>query len=132
MPLVEFTDSDLLRNKLVEPGWYQIDLGQFTEWTPAKSGTSNNCTCEGVVVCNDDNGSTDFAGVPVTIQFNDSPKARGFMEGFLRANGVTVEAKRYDLAAANGRRIVAYIENETWEGRMRNRINHKYRQMKAA
>ena len=41
--------------------------------------------------------TTDFAGIPIELQFNDKPKARGFIEGFLRGMGVDVSAgARYD------------------------------------
>lgn len=127
MPVVEFTESDLLRSKIVAPAWYRLELGMVSEWNPSKNGDSNNCTIEGTIVANADNGDTEFAGVPITIQFNDKPKARGFIEGFLRALGVDVSVGRFDLAAANGQHIDAFIENDTYEGRILNRCNHKYR-----
>lgn len=126
-PMVEFTETDLLRSKIVTPAWYRLLLGMVSEWTPTKDGASNNCTIEGVIQFNADNGDTEYAGVPVTLQFNDKPKARGFIEGFLRGLGVDVEAGRYDLSKAEGQMIDAFVENETFEGRIRNRINHKYR-----
>lgn len=132
MTMVEFSDSDLLRNKLVDPAWYTLEIGSVGPWTPTKNGDSNNCLIEAVVIRNGDNGDESFKGVPVTIQFNDKPKARGFMEGFLRALGVDVQAGRYNLQAASGQQIDAFIENETYEGRTRNRINHKYRPVKTA
>lgn len=130
MPLVEFNESDLLRSKVVTPGWYRLNLGLVSEWSPSKDQQSNNCLIEAIIEKNADNGDTEFAGVPVTIQFNDKPKARGFIEGFLRALGVDVTVGRFDLAAAQGKQIDAFVENETYEGRIRNRINHKYRQPK--
>jgi hypothetical protein len=130
-PLVEFTESDLLRNKIVAPGWYRLELGLVSEWTPSKDQQSNNCLVEAVIQFNADNGDKEFAGVPVTIQFNDKPKARGLMEGFLRALGVDVTPGRFDLAAASGKQVDAFVENETYEGRTRNRINHKYRLCKS-
>lgn len=130
MPFVEFTESDLLRNKVVAPAWYRLQLGEVSEWTPTKKQDSNNCTIEATIVVNADNGSSDFAGVPLTLQFNDKVTARGFIEGFLRALGEDVQAGRYDLAAARGKVVDAFIENENYEGRIRNRCNHKYRQVK--
>ena len=132
MPIVEFTETDLLRNKVVVPSWYRLDLGLVSEWSPTKNQDSNNCTIECVIVNNADNGDVEFAGVPITLQFNDKSKARGFIEGFLRALGVDVSPGRYDLGAASGKQIDAYIENETYEGRIRNRCNHKYRMLKTA
>jgi hypothetical protein len=131
MPVVEFTESDLLRSKVVDPAWYRLQLGMVSEWSPTKDGMSNNCTIEGIIVCNADNGSEDFAGVPITLQFNDKPKARGFIEGFLRALGVDVQPGRFDLAAANGLVVDAMVENESYDGRIKNRCNHRYRLVKA-
>lgn len=130
MPLVEFTESDLLRNKVVSPAWYRLELGMVSEWSPSKDQQSNNCLIEGIIHQNADNGDKEFAGVPITLQFNDKPKARGFIEGFLRALGVDVTPGRFDLGAASGKFIDAFIENETYEGRIRNRCNHKYRQVR--
>lgn len=131
MPFVEFTESDLLRSKVVEPDWYVLDIvGPVSEWTESKDKQSKNCTIECVIERNDSNGSTDFAGVPVTLQFNDKPKARGFIEGFLKGLGETVEVGRYNLDSSVGKKIAAFVENETYEGRVRNRVNHKYRVVK--
>jgi hypothetical protein len=127
MTFVEFSDSDLLRNKLCDPAWYTLEIGEVGPWTPSKDQQSNNCLIEAVVIRNSDNGTEDFKGVPVTIQFNDKVKARGFIEGFLKSLGVDVQPGRYSLKAAQGEQVDAFIENETYEGRTRNRINHKYR-----
>ena len=126
-PVVEFSESDLLRSKIVSPAWYRLQLGLVSEWNPSKDQQSNNCTVEGTIIANADNGDAEFEGVPVTLQFNDKPKAKGFIEGFLRALGVQVGAGRFDLGAASGKQIDAYIENDTYEGRILNRCNHKYR-----
>lgn len=128
MTIISFSDSDLLRNKVVEPGWYVLDIQGHRTWTPTKDGQSNNCHFDTVIEKNADNGSTDFAGVPIELQFNDKPKAKGFIEGFLRGMGVEIQSNaRYDLNSAVGKKIEAFIENETYEGRIRNRCNHKYR-----
>lgn len=127
MPMVEFTESDLLRNKIVKPDWYRLELGEVSEWTPSKDKESNNCVIETIIAFNAENGDKEFSGVPITIQFNDKPKARGFIEGFLRALGVDVQVGRFDLSAAKGKQIDAYVENKVWEGRISNTVNHKYR-----
>ena len=85
-------------------------------------------TTRRVIVKNADNGSDDFAGVPIELQFNDKPKAKGFIEGFLRGLGVDVASKqRYDCNSAVGKKIEAFIENDKYNGRLINRCNHKYR-----
>jgi hypothetical protein len=126
--VVSFSDSDLLRNKVVEPAWYVLDIQGHRTWTPTKDGQSNNCHMETVILKNADNGADDFSGVPIELQFNDKPKARGFIEGFLRGLGVDIQANtRYDLNNAVGQKIEAFIENDTYNGRLVNKCNHKYR-----
>lgn len=128
MPFVEFTESDLLRNKIVTPAWYELDVtGPVSEWTESKDKQSKNLTIECVIVKNDEDGSTEFSGVPITLQFNDKPKARGFIEGFFRGLGEDVQVGRYNFDSAVGKKLSAHVENETYEGRIRNRVNHKYR-----
>lgn len=127
MPFVEITPSDLLRDKIVEPAWYRLKINSTGEWTPTKDQQSNNCLVDCTIQFNADTGDTEYAGVPAQIQFNDKPGAQTFIRGYLRALGVELQPGRIDLAAANGADIDAYVENETYEGRVRNRINHKYR-----
>lgn len=128
MAIFEFSDSDLLRNKVVTPAWYTLFIEAHRDWAPSKDAQSNNCFYECVIEKNADTGDTEFAGVPIELMFNDKPKARGFIEGFLRSLGVEVQSKqRYDGASAVGRRIEAFVENDTYNGRLLNRVNHKYR-----
>ena len=128
MAIFSFSDSDLLRNKIVEPALYVLNIEGHRDWSPTKDGQSNNCHYECVVEKNAENGSTDFSGVPIELQFNDKPKARGFIEGFLRGLGVDIAPNtRYDGNSAVGKKIEAFIENDTYNGRLVNRCNHKYR-----
>lgn len=131
MALIEITATDLLRDKIVDPAWYRLKINSTGEWTPTKAGDSNNCIVECTIKFNGDTGDKEFEGVPVSIQFNDKPGARSFIMGYLRALGVEVQAGRIDLSAADNQEIDAYVENETYEGRTRNRINHKYRAPRA-
>jgi hypothetical protein len=130
--MVDFTESDLLRKKVVPPAWYLIEIQSIGVWTESKDKQSKNILLEAMILKNADNGNTEFAGVPVTLQFNSKPKARGFLEGFLFGLGVEIDPGRFNLAGAQGQKLEAFVENETWEGRIRNRINHKYRQVKVA
>ena len=128
MPVIEFGDRDLLRGKVVTPAWYRCRIESVGE-APAKQsekGPSTNYPVEATILFNGDNGSTEFSNVPVDYNFNS--KAIGFAVGFLAAFGVEVKSKtRFDLKSAEGRELDIYIENDTWQGRMVNRVNHKYR-----
>ena len=128
MPVIQFGERDLLRGKVVEPAWYVVLINSVGE-APSKDGGSTNYPVEGTIEKNADNGSTDFAGVPLDWMFNS--KAIGFAVGFLQSFGVDVKSgARFDLANAAGKRLEVFVENDTWQGRMVNRVNHKYRPLR--
>ena len=84
MPVISFSEKDLLRGKIVEPAWYRVRIDNIGE-APSKDGGSTNYPVEGVILKNADNGSEDFKGVPIEWNFNS--KAIGFAVGFLQAFG---------------------------------------------
>jgi hypothetical protein len=123
--MLEFSDKDILRGKVVSPDWYLVSIDDFEEKL-SKDGQSTNFNYEGTIIKNASNGDTEFANVPIRWNFNS--KAKGFMIGFLAVFGVTVEkGKRYDLSAFIGKQLDIFVENEIYESRMINKINHKYR-----
>ena len=125
MPVVTFTDRDLLRGKVVEPAWYVVRIDSVGE-SPAKDGGSTNYPVEATIVKNAENGSEEFKSVPLEWNFNS--KAIGFAVGFLKAFGVDVQAgARFELSNAAGKELRVYVENDTYQGRMVNRVNHKYK-----
>jgi hypothetical protein len=100
---------------------------------PAKAsekGPSTNYPVEATILFNGDNGDTEFKDVPVDWNFNS--KAIGFAVGFLQAFGVEVKADtRFDLKSAEGRELDVFVENDTYQGRTVNRVNHKYRPIRS-
>jgi len=129
MPTVQFGQRDLLRGKVVEPAWYRVRIEAVGE-ALSKDGGSTNYPVEGTILFNGDNGSTEFQGVPLDWNFNS--KAIGFAVGFLSAFGVEVKAgQRFELNNAAGKELDVYVENDTYQGRMVNRVNHKYRSPRA-
>lgn len=128
MPTIEFGLRDILRGKVVEPAWYRMRIEGIGEST-SKDGNSTNYPVEGTIMFNGDTGSTEFQGVPIDWNFNS--KAIGFAVGFLAAFGVTAQAgKRFELSNAAGKQIDVFVENDTYQGRVVNRVNHKYRSPK--
>lgn len=128
MPIISFSDRDLLRGKVVEPAWYVVQINSIGE-APSKDGGSTNYPVEGVVVKNADNGSEDFAGVPLDWNFNS--KFISAAVGFLAALGVDVKSgARFELSNAVGKQIEVFVENGEWQGRILNRVNHKYRPLR--
>jgi len=125
MPTIEYGQRDILRGKTVDPAWYRMRIDDVGE-ALSKDGKSTNYPVEGTILFNGDTGSTTFQGVPIDWNFNS--KAIGFSIGFLAAFGVTAEAgKRFELANAIGKELDVFVENDTWQGRVVNRVNHKYR-----
>lgn len=133
MPIISFSDRDLLRGKTVTPAWYRVRIESVGE-APAKVDPANpkppstNYPVEATILFNGDTGDTEFQNVPLEWNFNS--RAIGFAVGFLKSFGVNVEAKRYDLKSAEGKEIDVFVENDTYQGRPVNRVNHKYRPIK--
>lgn len=128
MPIIQFSQRDLMRGKIVTPAWYRVRIDSVGE-APAKAsdkGPSTNYPVESTILFNGDNGDTEFSGIPLDWNFNS--KAIGFTVGFLAAFGVDVKANvRFDLKSAEGKELDVFVENDTWQNRLKNQVNHKYR-----
>jgi len=126
--MIQFGQRDLLRGKIVDPAWYRVKIENVGE-APAKAsekGPSTNYPVEATILFNGDTGDKTFAGIPIDWNFNS--KAIGFAVPFLQAFGVEVKADtRFDLASAAGREVDVFVENDVYQGRQVNRVNHKYR-----
>ena len=129
MPIIQFGKRDLLRGKIVEPAWYVVSIEDIGEG-PSKDGGSTNYPVQGTIVKNADNGSEEFAGVPLDWNFNS--KAIGFAVGFLQSFGVEpTEGKRFELANAVGKQLEVFVETGMWNNRPKNEVNHKYRVLRS-
>ena len=127
MPIVQFTEEDVLRGKIVDPGWYKIQIGEFAEEV-TKSGDSTNYVFRDCKIIAHENGDSKFAGVPIKILFSAKPTARGFMMGFFKALGYEAEpGKRLAIENAAGKEVMAFVETNNYNGNLSNRINHKYK-----
>lgn len=131
MPMVTFSDRDLLRGQAVTPAWYRVKINSVGE-NPAKVDPQNpkppstNYPVEATILFNGDTGDTQFKNVPLDWNFNS--RAIGFAVGYLQSFGVEVKAgQRFDLKASEGLELDVFVENDTYQGRIVNRVNHKYR-----
>lgn len=129
MPIpVSFSDEDLKRGELIEPGWYTVTIEDVEEKN-SKDNKSINYLMKGKIVRNGDTGDEKYAGYPVPY-WNFNSKAMGFSQGFFKAL-LNVEkldpGVRYDLAAGKGQQLDVFIENKEVEGTMRNGVKHMYR-----
>ena len=141
MPVIQYSKRDLLRDKVVSPSWYKVLIESVGEWTPSADKQSQNLAIESTIVCNADDGSVEFADVPIgglgTWSFNS--KAMGFSLGLVKAlapqfgmNADEIDDKtRIELKQAEGKMIELFVDNNLYEGRMRNKVNHKYRALRS-
>jgi|SRR5215467_4100382 len=132
-----YSEKDMMRGKVIPPAWYRVRIEQITKKL-SRDGNSTNFNVEGSVLFNAEDGSTEYPGAdgkPVSLQnfpleWNFNSKAMGFAQGFLEANGIHVEqGVRYSLLDSRfiGAEIDVMVENDLYNGRTVNRINHKYR-----
>jgi len=129
MPIIQFSEKDLMRGKIVDPAWYLMLINSVGE-APSKDGGSTNYPVEGTIVRNADTGDETFTGM--VIEWNFNSKAIGFAAGFLAALGAEVNSKeRYKLEMAAGKQLEVFVENGEWQGRIVNRVNHKYRPVRS-
>lgn len=132
MPVITFSQKDILRGKVVSADWYRVKIDSIGE-APSSNGQSINYPVEATIIRNASNGSEDFAGVPIDWNFNS--KALGFAIPFIQAIDPTFNPApnaRVDLSAAVGKELEVMVENDTWQNRVVNRVNHKYRPLSAA
>ena len=130
--IFEFSKEDLLQSRVVTPGWYRVLITDVFQKPSSGDNpqTKNIYPIAGHILFNADNGDKEFEGVPTppSWNFNDNPNAKGFVAGFFSAlEGNAIEPGRRTLKAAEGKQIDVFIENDTYQGRVVNRINHKYR-----
>lgn len=124
--MIEFSDEDLLRSKIVNPGWYQVELGEYEEKLSQAGDSTNMVFKDSKIIRNAEDGSTDFAGVPLRVSFNT--KAKGFVVGFMRAFGIEVaKGQRYDLGSMTGRQVIAFVGNSEYQGNPQNNVEGKFR-----
>lgn len=131
MTMISFSQRDLMKGKQIKPAWYRVRIDSVGE-APAKpsdKAPSTNYPVEATILFDGDSGDTTFATYPLDWNFNS--KAIGFAVGYLESFGVTVApGTRFNLKSSEGRETDVYVENDTYQGRIVNKVNHKYRKPK--
>jgi len=94
----------------------------------SKDGKSKNYIIDDAEIIKDaDNGSTQFAGVPLPFWTFNS-KRPDFMIPFFAALGVTIEeGTKLDWSAVANKKIVVFIGNGEFDGRLQNQVKGSYR-----
>lgn len=138
MPLVGYTKRELLRDKLVNPAWYLVLIETIGEWTLSKDKGSQNMVVEGTIIKNADDGTTEFKDVPIggMGSWNFNTKAMGFSLGLVKATAKQLginpeeidEKTRIEFKHLEGKLVEVFVDNDQFEGRMKNKVTHKYRE----
>lgn len=133
MPIIDFTDEDIKSATIVDPAYYVVDIRSIGEET-SKAGDSTNYPVEALILRNDDNGDETYAGVPLTkLNWMFNSKFKVAIMDFLKAfDNDVVGGSRFDLAALAGQQVAAFVGNDTWDGRTKNKVTHQYRKPRAA
>ncbi|HWY33595.1 MAG TPA: hypothetical protein VNX68_03045 [Nitrosopumilaceae archaeon] len=127
--LIEFSEKDILRSKIVEPAWYTVKIDSF-ESKLAGSGKSTNIRLEGTIVKNADTGDTKFAGVPAPYFWFFNTGAIGKMIPLIQAVDPTVEVTphfRLNMEGLIGKEVEMFIGNGEYNNSITNAITGQYR-----
>lgn len=115
------TREDLLKSKILEPGWYKVKINDVAV-KEAKTDGSTVYNLEMTVI----GGPSQKDGVsPVGIKVfrTYSEKAPGFAVKLFQALGAKIDPEKgaeVDFAGTVGRELGAYIKNDLYKGVMKN------------
>lgn len=118
MPFVEFTDEDIKRGTLVDPGMYNVTIESFKE-DKDKDGKPLYKYRYKIFGASKE----DFESVTLFDQF--SSKAMGFFKPFWEAvTGVpAVKGTPYDLEYPVGKSIRVNVIRDVYEGKPNNKVS---------
>jgi hypothetical protein len=115
------TKEDLLKSKILEPGWYKVKITNATS-KPASTDGSIVYTLEMVVT----SGPKQKDGaMPAGLKLfrTYSEKAPGFAVKLFQALGAKIDPEKgaeVDFASTVGRELGAYVKNDLYKGVMKN------------
>lgn len=122
---MRYTKEDLLKSKPIEPGWYPAECKSYEQKPSKGEDKSLNTTfkfqlMEGAV----SPSGVDFSGAFVYRLFNE--KGMGFAAAFIEVvtgTPPTPEGGEFDPDEAKGKKMLVYITNRTYEGRLQNEVS---------
>ena len=131
MPIIDYSVEDLAGSRIIVPSWYRV-VCETAEDSLSSKGDSTNTLIRGKVLFNADTGDKEFAGP--TPYWNFNTKAKWASAGFFNAlDGHEVkpgERRALTTEGISGKQLDVFIENDVYDGRTINRINHKYRSVR--
>jgi len=122
MVLMTYTEEDIKRGDLIEPGWYLLEISRVND-KPAKDGKSMNTWVHFTILQRED-GDKKFEKTPLSLCVSE--KAVTMHKAFLASVGIILTEKGggFDLTTMNlpGKKTRGMIVNSPFEGRMTNKL----------
>ncbi len=135
MPVITFSERDLLRGKVVTPAWYRVEILDVQE-KPSSDGQSMNTWIKGRILFNADNGSKEFEGVPTPFLWLFNSKGAFAAVGFVNSltGSEVTPGSRFNLNKETlvGKQLDAFIGNGIYNNQTVNTMTGQYRQPRQA
>lgn len=116
MPLLKFTAADVLRTKVLEKGWYNVQVKTVSDFTTSKAGDSNNIKITFLVEGTE--------GKEIERTYNS--KAMSMMIPLIAAcTGQVIKPENFDFDTdtLKGKKCDGKIDIEMYEGNPKNVLN---------
>ena len=118
MAQFDFTDDQLAIGRIVDPDWYPVEVSDVED-APSKTDGSMNTNLTMRIL----NGK--FKGTLLYRNFNEKPKARGFIADFFRkAIGIEpTTGQVYNMdESLIGTQFYVLVEHNEYKGRIQNNV----------
>lgn len=115
MPLIAFKPADVLRNKVLEPGWYGAKIVKVTDWKASSNADSYNMNVVFLIA--------NTEGKEVERLFNS--KAISMMLPLIQAaTGLVIKPEEFNFNTDDlmNKEVDVKIGVKTYEGRLSNEI----------
>ena len=114
MPIIRITEADIQRNKVLDPGWYTLEVMKVEDLVAAKTGTSSNLWITFKI---DGTDGKEIRHNYNSMMFNEMVSLYEAVEG-QKMTGTT----EFDPADWVGKKADNKLETKVYEGRISNDV----------
>ncbi len=115
MARITFTSDDLLRAKLLPPGWYPVLVKSYEEQQAGTDGSTNH-----VFTLTVDGGQ--FSGVPIRLLGNE----KGYFPEFVEFISITIpdikQGVPFETEKLVGKKLDGFVQRSEYKGRPQNQF----------
>lgn len=116
MARITFTKEDILKVKIVNPGWYPCIVKSF-EQQQANTDGSDLFVFNLII-----EGDSPFKGVPVRLQGSEKFYSSEFMEFIEIANGGITPGVPVEFEKLVGKKVIGFVQKGEYKGRPQNQF----------